>query len=316
MFQSIVLTGATGFVGRHLSRLFASRYPQAKLSALVRSVDTGLEPGVEPVVTDMQDSAAMAAALAPLAPDLIVHLAAQASVAQSEKAKGETWDANFGMTRALGQATAAAAPQSVFLFVSTGEVYGASFKAGPANEQTALLPTNPYARAKVAAELVLVDTLHADNRLIIARPFNHTGPGQDARFVLPSFAAQIAAIEAGRAAPKIMVGNLDAIRDFSDVRDVCNAYALLADQALMNGLRGTFNIASGEPRVLGDILQLLLAQSRTAIVVETDPARLRPNDIPVVASSSALLHNTTGWQRAFSFEQTLSDLLAAARSRA
>jgi GDP-4-dehydro-6-deoxy-D-mannose reductase len=156
---------------------------------------------------------------------------------------------------------------------------------------------------------MLADVLARDCRLIIARPFNHTGPGQDKRFALPAFAAQIAAIEEGRQEPRVEVGNLSVERDFLDVRDVTEAYMLLVAAAAKLPSRSVFNIASGTSRSLSSLLDHLRQRSRRGFDVIVDPSRLRPADVPRAAGDASRLRELTGWRPRRPIEETLLSLL-------
>jgi GDP-4-dehydro-6-deoxy-D-mannose reductase len=148
--------------------------------------------------------------------------------------------------------------------------------------------------------------------VVRVRPFNHTGPGQSPRFVVPAFASQIAHIEAGLQEPVIKVGNLDAARDFSDVRDIVRAYHLAATQGEPGEV---YNLASGQPQPVRGLLETLVSYSQTKIRVEKDPERYRPIDVPVVYGSAEKFHRRTGWELQIPFEQTLRDVLEYWRSQ-
>lgn len=294
-YKSILLTGGGGFVGRYLSAALAKNYPSARRAILYQAAPTDPVPGWEALVADLTDESAIEAAIAALRPDLIVHLAAQSSVGQVALLGETTWRVNLGGTLALARAVARHAPSSTFFFASTSEVYGASFNDGIATEETPLRPLNAYSSSKAAAEQLLRDVLPQETRLIATRSFNHTGPGQDERFVLPAFAAQIARIEAGLIPPVLRVGNLDAKRDFLDVRDVVDAYCRLISPEMDLPSALTVNVASGNAVMIGDILQSLRALSRVAFEVQIDPARLRPSDIPTAVGDATRLRDLTGW---------------------
>lgn len=256
---------------------------------------------------DITDEGAVDRLIADLKPAIVVHLAAQSSVTGQVES---TWRVNFGGSFNLATAVARYAPHGLFFFSSSGEVYGRSFNGGPATEETCPQPLSAYAASKLAAEAMLRDVLPATSRLIVARSFNHTGPGQDERFVLPAFAAQVARIEAAQIQPVIKVGNLEAERDFLDVRDVVDAYVrLLRLPAAEAGSRLTVNISSGHPRSISDLLRRLMDLSRTPFRVEIDPDRLRPSDIPRAIGRSDRLAGLTGWTPARDFDTTISDLL-------
>ena len=170
-----------------------------------------------------------------------------------------------------------------------------------------LAPSSPYGRSKAAAEIACA---RDDLDIAIVRPFPHTGPGQSETFAIPSFAGQIARIEAGAAPPSIQVGNLAARRDYSDVRCVVDAYARLLDQ---RGGPRVFNVASGTAHSMRSVLDRLLALATREIAVETDPSRLRPSDIPLLVGSPRRLAEATGWKPTRSLDETLRDVLDAAR---
>jgi GDP-4-dehydro-6-deoxy-D-mannose reductase len=309
---TVLVTGGGGFVGRHLLAALAAERPG------LRTVAIGREPApraAESRIVDLTDAGAVADAVAAVRPDAVVHLAAQSSVAAAGVERSATWDVNLGGTRHLAAAIAAHAPHASVLNVSTGEVYGASFRDGVATEDTALRPGNAYARSKAAAEWLLGDVLPVDTRLVTVRPFNHSGAGQDERFVLPAFAAQIARIEAGLAPPVLSVGNLEAERDFLDVADVVAAYLALLAAMPRLGMRETFNIASGTARPIARLLDGLVALSPAHFTVQEDPARLRPSEIAVAAGSSARLAAAIGWRPRVAMEETLRAVLDDQRRR-
>lgn len=314
-FTRLLLTGGNGFVGRHLAPMLAAAAPNAERMMLVRpgSQATLGWTGAE---AEIDDRAGVAAIVRAFRPDAILHLAAQSSVGTSQGGAEATWRVNFDGSFALASACAAAVPEATFLFVSSGEVYGASFKDGPASEDTPPRPQNAYARSKAAAELMLADVLPPATRLVVARAFNHTGAGQDERFVLATFAAQIARIEIGAQEPVMMVGNLEAARDFLDVADVCEAYLALLRAAPGLPSRSVFNIASGIGRPISDLLGLLRAESKRPFDVRQDPERLRPSDIPLAVGLTDRLRDAVGWAPRRAIEDTLRDVLTDARGRA
>jgi GDP-4-dehydro-6-deoxy-D-mannose reductase len=314
-FQRILLTGGSGFVGGHLAPRVAAAAPQARKVMLNRPGERRVRDGWDTVNADIADQAAVARIVEAVTPDLVIHLAGQASVGASRESAAETWRTNFGGAFAMGCACAGFAPEATVFFVSTAEVYGVSFNDGVAAEDAPLRPQNVYARSKAAAEMALGDVLAASNRLITARAFNHTGPGQDERFVLPSFAAQIARIEAGVQPPTMRVGNLDAARDFLDVRDVVEAYLALIGTAASGPQRAVYNVASGTARRVRDVLELMRGQARASFEVEVDSDRLRPSEIPSAAGRNERIVHATGWTPRFPIEETLQSLLEDARRR-
>jgi GDP-4-dehydro-6-deoxy-D-mannose reductase len=316
-FERILVTGAAGFVGRHASDALARAWPQARRVALLRPGETGTPPGFEGVVADLDDEGAIDALVARIKPDLVVHLAGQASIGQAEKATDLTWRTNFHGSYGLGAAVARHAPDAVLFFSSSATVYGASFLEGAPAEDAPLRPLEAYGRSKVAAEYALSDLVRPTGRLIIVRPVNHSGPGQRSpNFVLASFAAQIAAIEAGRAEPRMHVGDLSKARDFLDVRDVVDAYVrLIACVRDLPDRVSIFNVASGEAYEIGAILDEFRRRARRPFEVIVDPGRLRPAavDIPRVVCDPSKLRALTGWRPRYSLGDLVGDLLDECR---
>jgi GDP-4-dehydro-6-deoxy-D-mannose reductase len=264
----------------------------------------------EYLTCDIRDASALAQAVADAQPTHIIHLAAISHVPTSFKEPLLTWQTNVIGSINLLEAIRQHAPDAFTLFPSSSEVYGAAFKSGIAVEEDTLpQPLNPYAASKVAAEYAFREYFRQGLDGVIARPFNHIGAQQSPDFVTASFARQIALIEAGQQASVLKVGNLEAIRDFLDVQDVCDAYIRLLDLAGKPAHPLCLNIASGQSRKIRDVLELMLKQSLTPITVEQDPERLRPSDIPIAAGNNTLLRQTTGWQPAIALETTLNQLL-------
>lgn len=307
-YRSVLVTGAGGFVGRHLLPVLRDR-----LASDAQLVAPGRTTGADARL-DLNDASAVARLVGDLRPDLVVHLAAQSSVGASSGGAAETWRTNVAGTLHLAQAVAASVPTATVAFASSAEVYGAAFNAGPATEATVPLPMSPYARTKRAGEELLADVLAPTNRLIVFRPGNHSGAGQDTRFVLPAFADQIAGIEAGTIPPVMKVGSLTAVRDFLDVRDIVMAYCAVLERE-GRALRETFNIGSGKARPIGDLLDTLLGLARVPIRVEQDPGRLRPSDVPHARIDATKLRDQTGWYPHYPLHDTIAAVLADRRDR-
>lgn len=305
VFKRIFITGAGGFVGSHLIPALKEAAPDSELFLLARDHKPGYVQG------DIADTASMDHVLSQTKPDLIIHLAAQSSVVAQA---AETWKINAGGAIALAQAIARHAPTATVLNISSSEVYGHSFLSGPVNEETPPQPMSVYGRSKLASESIFSDVLSSDNRLIHARPFNHTGPGQDERFVVPSFAARIARIEKHPQMNPLTVGNLESRRDFLDVRDVVRAYRLLLAQADTLPMRSIFNICSGRSLPIRDMLDMLRSMAKQPIDVAQDPARMRASDIPSAEGDYSRLHQQTGWHPQIAFQQTLDEMLADFRT--
>jgi GDP-4-dehydro-6-deoxy-D-mannose reductase len=307
-FRRILLTGGAGFVGSHLAPLLAADYPGAKRALLtLRGAAGDADSAWTRVEGDLLDVATLDRIVEDYRPDLVVHLAGQASIGKALHAGEATWRANLVGSFNLAGALTRYAPETTVLFASSASVYGLSLRDGPACEDTLKLPLDSYGRSKAAAEGMFQDVLDSRSRLVVVRPVNHTGPRQSERqFVLSSFAAQIAAIESGRIPPMLKVGDLTKARDFLDVRDVVAAYAAL----MQLGRRGVaYNVCSGTAVRMSALLDQLLALSGARVTLEQDPDRMRPNDLAFLSGDSGRIHSETGWAPRIPLKQTLSDLL-------
>jgi GDP-4-dehydro-6-deoxy-D-mannose reductase len=266
---------------------------------------------------DVTDRAAVEDAIAGTSPTHIVHLAGIAAPIAANADPEETWRTHLYGTLNIARVILKRAPDCWLIHVGSGLVYGESAKAGRALDENALLaPIDEYSSTKAAADLALGALTRTGLKCIRLRPFNHTGPGQSEAFVVPAFAMQIARIEARLAPPIIRVGNLEAQRDFLDVRDVAGAYALVMKnlQRLESGC--VLNVASGIPRRISDILASLVARSRVEISVEHDPERQRAGDLPVLVGDASRARKLLHWKPEYSFEETLTALLDDCRARA
>ncbi|GGC56588.1 GDP-mannose 4,6-dehydratase [Chelatococcus reniformis] len=308
MARRILITGSVGFVGRHLLRALSAMLPPG--DEVIATALAPLPPDLPCRQLDVGDAAAVRAALRELRPTHTVHLAGLASPPEAARRPGAAWQVNVAGTINVAESVAAEAPGGMLLCVSTAEVYGRSFLAGRPLDEAALLdPATVYARSKAAAEAAARDILAEHGRLVIVRPFNHTGPGQDERFVVPAFAAQVARIRLGLATPVLNVGNLSAERDFLDVRDVVRAYGeiILGSDALP--AVATFNVASGQLRRIGSILDDLRDAAGCAFEVRHDPERQRPSEIPRMAGDGAALSRALGWRPQIDWRDTVGAIL-------
>lgn len=305
MGKRIFITGITGFVGSRLAKALREQWPEAML---VNGDETG-EPAL-----NICDAGAVDRYMGDVRPDVVVHLAAQPSARRNDpKGVAETWQTNVVGSVNVAAAVTTHCPDATVLFASSSEVYGASFFAGLVHEQTPCLPLHPYAQSKLLAEQAFASILPATARLIVARPFNHTGPGQSTHFVLPDFANQVAKIEAGTQSPCITVGNIDLQRDFLDVRDVARAYVLLLQRADALPRHFLCNISTGRSVPIRTLVEALQKISRRPFTIETDPSRLRKTDIPVIGGRSDLIRSATGWMPEIDISETLQTLLEHAR---
>ncbi|WP_206931618.1 GDP-mannose 4,6-dehydratase [Roseococcus thiosulfatophilus] len=313
--KRILVTGASGFVGRHLLPVLRACFPAARL--LGARHGAALSGWDEAVDLPLEDSAALRSALTALRPEGLVHLAALSSVGGSFQDPLAVWEVNLGHTLRLAEAVRVALPECRCVFASTAEVYGLSFQGGlPLDEDAPMRPANPYAASKAAADLAVGEAALRGLRALRLRPFNHSGPGQAPAFVLPAFARQVARIEAGLQPPVMEVGALDRWRDMLDVRDVCRAYALALDRfdALPNG--AAFNLATGHPQRIADLLEALRARATRPIEIRTSPGLLRPTDVPSASGNPRAARDLLGWAPEFAIEQTLESVLADWRARA
>jgi GDP-4-dehydro-6-deoxy-D-mannose reductase len=247
-----------------------------------------------------------------------VHLAAITAVPEAQRNLRRAWDVNFGGTLNIATALVDIAPQCRLVFCSSSEIYGASFRTGLPLDETALLdPLGVYGATKAAADLMIGQMARQDLRAIRVRPFSHTGPGQSESFVAAAFAAQVARIERGAQAPRMLVGNLKNRRDFLDVRDVVDFYlrAIVRFDEIPNG--SAINVASGQSRAIEEILTILLSMSDKDIEVAVDPERLRSAETNTesVLGDAALAHRLLGWQPRFDIRQTLQTVLDDFRAR-
>jgi GDP-4-dehydro-6-deoxy-D-mannose reductase len=311
-----LITGINGFVGGHLAEhlLDATDW---RLTGVVREPSLALQSlagRVEPISADLMDAGSVRRLVRESRPDVLFHLAAQAHPHTSFRDPAGTLTSNILMQLHLFEAIRAADLDPVVLVVCTGEEYGAVQPDDiPVNEDAPLRPVSPYAVSKVAQDM-LAFQYHAAYGLkaIRVRPFNHTGPRQEERYAPTGFAQQIARIEAGLQPPVVRVGNLEAQRDYTDVRDIVRAYRLAVTQGEPGAV---YNLGSGRPVAIRWILDTLIGMSRVAIEVEPDPERMRPADVPIIAADATRFRRRTGWQPQIPLEQTLRDVIDDFRER-
>ncbi|MBZ9762819.1 GDP-mannose 4,6-dehydratase [Mesorhizobium sp. CA8] len=312
----VLITGTNGFVGPYVLDALR-RICGHEIAVAATSKDGGPHPAFGQVEElDVTDATAVQDAVARHRPTHVVHLAAVAALGAAQADPRNTWRIHVDGALNLANAILDKAPDCWLIHIGSGLVYGESAKTGrPLDENTLLAPIDDYAVTKAAADLALGALSRQGLKCVRMRPFNHTGPGQTEAFAVPAFAMQIARIEAGLAQPVIRVGNLDARRDFLDVRDIANAYARAVLTSRDLAPNTIFNIASGVSWRMGDILDLLLAQSSARIVTEQDPLRLRPSDLPCIVGDATRARTLLGWAPEHSFEDTLAAVLEDCRVR-
>lgn len=308
----VILTGAGGFVGGRLAAALASQRPDWRLL-------TPPTPGAGRAedALDVTDAAAMCRYIRNHRPEIVVHLAALTAVPSSVSNPRLAWGVNLQGTLNLVLALQAEAPTAHLLFISSAEVYGSSLDSTVAADETCLLqPLNAYAASKAAADILVRQAAAAGLSATVARPFNHTGPGQSEAFVAPSFAGQIARIEAGLQPPVLAVGSLDDERDFLDVDDVVAAYLAMLDARRSTAAGEVFNVASGRAVRVGEVLSHLLSRSTAQIEVTQDASRLRKTGARRIVGDASRLRNRLGWRPYIAMEDTLDRLLEAKRREA
>ena len=302
-----LVTGADGFVGRYLCEALAQSGHDV--------LGAGGPGAVPPLFAlDLADEVSIRGVVDVAQADVIVHLAAQTFVPDSIASPLATYETNVVGTARLLHAIRGArkvtSKNPRIIIVSSAEVYGQHARADfPLTEASAIRAANPYAASKAAAEAVaLAEARTYDMDVIVTRAFNHIGPGQNARFVVASFAKQLAAIAAGEQ-PVLRVGNIDAQRDFLDVRDVVAAYIALIDC----GIAGeTYNICSGRAVTISEILRRLITAAHIPVEVREDPARMRPSDVPLFYGSNAKIQAACGWQPQIALDRSLREIYDAA----
>ena len=311
-----LITGIAGFAGSHLAEYLLSTTDWEVWGTIHRNQDniSHLQERLTLRRVDLRSPAAVVALLAEAQPDRIYHLAGQAFVPASWRRPWETYETNIRNQLNLLEAILATSCQPRVLIVSSNEVYGLVTPEDlPIDEETPLRPASPYAVSKIAQDMMgLQYHLNYDLFTVRVRPFNHIGPRQRPEFVAAAFARQLAEIEAGLRPPVLQVGNLQARRDFTDVRDPVRAYYL----ALEHGVAGdVYNIGTGTAHAIHELLDILCRLSPARVTVEQDPGRMRPSDVPVVICDAGKLRRQTGWQPRISFVESLQSILDDWRAR-
>jgi len=309
----VLITGITGFAGSHLADYLLAEHTEVEIFGIQRwrSRTENIEHlagKIELREADLRDYTSIHRVLDEVRPDAIFHLAAQSFVPTSWRAPAETLSTNIIGQTYIFEAVRALQLDPTIQIAGSSEEYGLVLPDEvPIKETNPLRPLSPYAVSKVAQDLLAYQYFESYGlKTVRTRGFNHTGPRRGEVFVTSNFAKQIASIEAELQEPVIRVGNLESVRDFTDVRDTVRAYWL----AVEKGRPGeVYNIASGREITIRQLLDKLVELSRTRVEVEIDPDRLRPSDVEVLIGDASKFHADTGWEPSIPLEQTLRDTL-------
>jgi GDP-4-dehydro-6-deoxy-D-mannose reductase len=317
--MKVLVTGVTGFAGSHLVDFILAKKPGTEITGIQRwrSRTENIEhfaDKIRLVECDLRDASSVRDVLDEERPDWIFHLAAQSFVPTSWTAPTESLVTNIIGQLNIFEAVKKLGIKPRIQLACSSEEYGLVLENElPIRETNPLRPLSPYAVSKVGQDMLGYQYWMSFRIPVVrTRGFNHEGPRRGPVFVCSDFAKQIADIEKGRRPPVVRVGNLEARRDFTDVRDVVRAYWL----ALEKGEPGeVYNIASGRAWTIREMLDLLLGMSKAKIKIEEDPARMRPSDVPVLLGDASKFRDRTGWTPEIPFERTMTDLLAYWRER-
>ena len=303
MSGPILVTGAAGFAGGHLIDLLARDGVEIVAWHRPAGVPPRDVPATRWEAVDLRDRRAVEAAIARTRPAAVYHCAGAAHVGRAWDSTESTFATNVRGTHHLLQALELAGTDARVLIPSSALVYASADE--PLKEEHPLVPASPYGLSKLAQEMLGRRT-NGPVAVMVARAFNHFGPRQDPFFAAAGFARRIADIERGRWEPVISVGNLDARRDLTDVRDTVRAYRLILER----GQPGRpYNVCSGRAITISHLLDLMIARARVPVAVKVDPARYRPNDTPLIVGDPSRLRDELGWTAAIPIEQTVDDLL-------
>lgn len=310
----VLITGITGFAGSHLAEYVLAEHPDAHVFGTMRWRSRtenirDIESKVELIECDLRDLSSVKQSIERVRPDRIFHLAAQSFVPSSWNAPAESLSTNI-----LGQLNIFESVRALELdpwiqLACSSEEYGMVYENEvPIKETNPLRPLSPYAVSKVGQDYLGYQYCQSFGMKIVrTRAFNHDGPRRGDVFVSSNFARQLVRIEKGKQEPEIHVGNLEARRDFTDVRDIVRAYWLALDGKCEPG--EAYNICSGTDYRIKDVLDTLIEMSGQKVEIKEDPARLRPSDVPVLVGDASKFHAATGWEPKIPYEQTLADMI-------
>lgn len=307
--RRLLITGSQGFVGRAVTDRIHSHYAEQIEPVDFIDPQTNSRP-------DISDASAVERAIAAAGADAVLHLAAIAAPREAQKDPTLAWTVNVMGTLHIASAMRRLTPKARLIWSGSSEAYGNAFnksEGAAVEESAALEPMSPYGATKAAGDIMLRQMAEDGFEAIVCRPFNHTGPGQTADYVVPAFAEQVARIEAGLQEPVLNVGNLEALRDFLDVQDVAEAYLLAVTSPLP--ARRCYNVSTGHPVSIEALLKGLLAKSTREITVRIDPARYFPNKVETASGNPAAIRADLGWAPAITLDETLQSVLDAQRAR-
>jgi len=316
--ERVLITGITGFVGSHLAEYLLSKNLEVYGTVRWRSKTENIESikdKIKLLEADMRDGHSLEIAIKEAEPDYVFHLAAQSFVPMSWRAPADTLETNIIGTVHLFEAIRKSKSDPKIHIAGSSEEYGMIYQNElPIRETNPLRPLSPYGVSKVAQDKLAYQYHRSYGlKIVLTRAFNHTGPRRGDVFVTSNFSKQIAEIEKGVKKPIMYVGNLNAKRDFTDVRDVVKAYWLAVTKTKFGDV---YNICSEKARTIQSVLDLLLDLSKAKnIQVKKDPSRMRPSDVEILQGDCSKFRKQTGWKPTISFEQTMKDLLEYWRLR-
>lgn len=317
MAKKALITGIAGFVGSHMAELLLSKgfevygltRPRTKMDHI-----EGIVNRLHLEDADLLDSHSLYSTISRIQPDYIFHLAAQSFVPTSWISPTVTLDVNIVGSANLFEAVRKTGIDSVIQIACSSEEYGLVHDNElPIKETNPLRPLSPYAVSKLAMDFLGYQYHQSYGlKIIRTRGFNHTGPRRGDTFAESNFAKQVAMIEKGKQEPIIKVGNLDAKRDYTDVRDMVRGYLISVEKCLPGEV---YNICTGHAERVGDVLDMFISLAKVKVTIQEDPSRMRPSDVPVLIGDNSLFVKTTGWKPEIPFEKTMTDLLNYWRER-
>jgi GDP-4-dehydro-6-deoxy-D-mannose reductase len=317
MAKKAFITGISGFVGSHMAELLLSEgyevYGLLRPRSNTRHIE-GIINKLHLEDADLMDTHSLYSTISRIKPDYIFHLAAQSFVPTSWVSPSVTLEVNIVGSANLFEAVRTAGLDPVIQIACSSEEYGLVHENEvPITENNPLRPLSPYAVSKLAMDYLGYQYHQSyQERIIRTRGFNHTGPRRGDTFAESNFAKQIAMIEKGKQEPVVSVGNLDASRDYTDVRDMVKAYLLSVEKCDPGDV---YNICTGNAIVIGDMLKMLIGMSNAKIEIKPDQSRMRPSDVPVLLGDNTKFVAKTGWKAEIPFEKTMEDLLNYWRDR-